>query len=44
MAAEHPVIVQPYDAAAWDGFYQAHLNLIQNPACRSCTGCAIHER
>jgi hypothetical protein len=44
MTAEQPVIIQPYDAAGWDDFYQAQLHMIEDPYCYSSAGCAIHER
>ncbi|MFL4910684.1 hypothetical protein ACJ6WF_48245 [Streptomyces sp. MMS24-I2-30] len=42
MAAEQPVIIHPYDAAGWDGVYQQHLHMIEDPVCFSSTGCALH--
>jgi hypothetical protein len=44
LTADQMVIVQPYDAAAWDDFYQALLHVIEDPVCYSSAGCAIHER
>ncbi|MFH9111348.1 hypothetical protein ACH4LN_32045 [Streptomyces albus] len=44
MTADQMVIVQPYDAAAWDDFYQALLHVIEDPVCYSSAGCAIHGR
>ncbi|MGK5628452.1 hypothetical protein [Streptomyces sp. URMC 123] len=44
MHAEQPVIVQPYDAAEWDEFYQAHLHMIEDPSCYSSAGCPVHDR
>ncbi|MEU1076475.1 MULTISPECIES: hypothetical protein [unclassified Streptomyces] len=43
MAAEQPVVIHPYDAAEWDGVYQQHLHMIEDPVCFSSTGCALHD-
>ncbi|CAM5528023.1 hypothetical protein SRIMM317S_07158 [Streptomyces rimosus subsp. rimosus] len=44
MAAEQPVTIQPYDAAAWDEVYRRHLDLIEDPCCFSSAGYPVHER
>ncbi|MEF3118888.1 hypothetical protein [Streptomyces chrestomyceticus] len=44
MAAEQPVIIQPYDAVGWDDFYRRHLDLIEDPCCFSSAGCPVHDR
>jgi hypothetical protein len=43
MAAEQPVVIRPYDAAEWNGVYQHHLHMIEDPVCFSSTGCALHD-
>lgn len=43
MAAEQPVIIHPYDEAAWDDVYQQHLHMIEDPVCFSTKGCALHH-
>ncbi|MEU4969119.1 hypothetical protein [Streptomyces smyrnaeus] len=44
MAAEQPVIVQPYNADGWDEFYRANLRVIEDPPCFSSEGCPVHDR
>ncbi len=44
VAAEQPVIIQPYDAAKGDECHQGHLDLIEGPCCFSSAGCPVHDR